>query len=169
MRKLLAALALLLCAIPAFAITLGQCETQADTRLAAIWPAVQTAIATCLASSDDCYTTWSTGGAPTLCNTLSADGSMCSMAQVDAGIPAAVLNADQSTCSVVSVGHTFSSQGITLPGTDIFAYRISTYHGALGRGVQACVRAKFNGSVYERCTANGPEAAGFTHAWAAAP
>lgn len=136
------------------AITLGQVQTQADTRLAVIWPNIQTAMATCLASSDGCYTTWS---APTPCNTVTADSTMCSMNQTDAGMP------DQ--CGVATGRQTFASYGITLPATDIFQYRISSYNGPGGKGAQVCARAQFNGTVYERCTANGPQAAAFTHAW----
>lgn len=138
------------------AITLAQVQSQADTRLTAIWPNIQTAMATCLASSDGCYTTWSTAS---LCNTVTADSTMCQMAQTDPGL------SDQ--CGVATGKQTFASYSLTLPANDIFQYRISSYVGPGGKGVQVCARAQFNGTTYERCIANGPQAAGFTHAWQA--
>jgi len=138
------------------AITLGQVQTQADNRIAVILPAVQNAMATCLASKDGCYTTWS---APTPCNTVTADSTMCTMAQTDPGMP--------DPCGVATGLQTFASYGITLPATDIFQYRINTYVGPGGRGVQVCVRAQFNGTTYERCIGNGVQAAAFTHPWQA--
>jgi hypothetical protein len=145
------------------AITLAQVQTALDTRLGVVWPNIQAAMATCLASSEGCYTTWS---ASALCNTVTADSITCSSTQDDPGIRTAILTSP-TTCSVSAGVQTFASYGITLPATDLVAYRISTYNGPGGKGAQVCARAQFNGTTYERCQANGPQAAAFTRAWQA--
>jgi hypothetical protein len=88
------------------------------------------------------------------------------MAQDDPGIRTAFM-ATATTCGVSAGAQTFASYSLTLPGTDLVAYRISTYNGPGGKGVQACARAQYNGTTYERCIGNGPQAAAFTHAWQA--
>jgi hypothetical protein len=143
------------------AITIGQVQTAIDARLTTVWPQIQSAMATCLASSDGCYTTWS---ASNLCNTVTADSVTCSMVQDDPGIRTAFM-ATATTCGVTAGVQTFASYNLTLPGTDLVAYRISTYNGPGGKGAQVCARAKFNGNTYERCIGNGSQAAEFTHSW----
>jgi len=161
MKKLLFALALALVPLPGSAITILQVRTQVQDRIAVIWPTIQTLLTTCLAQQEDCYTTWSIGGAGSvadLCNTVTADSVVCTMAQTDPGV------SDQ--CGIATGSHTFASYGITLPANDIMAYKLNSYSGPGGRGAQICGRLKYNGTAYERCYAMGPQAAGFTDsAW----
>ena len=161
MKRLTAVLILVLLAlpIPGSAITIVQVRTQVEARLAIIWPAIQTLMTTCLANQEDCYTTWSIGGtgwSGDLCNTVTADSSVCTMAQIDPGPP--------NSCGVASGTHTFASYGYTLTTPDIMAYKLNSYSGPGGRGSQICARLKYNGQAWEKCAAIGPQAATFTDA-----
>lgn len=165
-KRLFLAVVLFLAAQPTFAaLTLAQAKTLADNRLAVIWPTIQGLLNTCVASREDCYTGFSTGVAPiagtsvpaSLCNTLTSASVLCTMNQVDNGM----LN----SCGVADGSHKFSDLGITLPGTDVFVYRMNTYAGPGGRGYWICVWIQFNGVVYRRCAAIGPQSVVFTEDW----
>jgi hypothetical protein len=164
MRKATLALIALVLVLPTAgsAITVLQVRAQVDARLDAIWPGIHDLMTTCLVGQEDCYTTWSIGGTGVvgdLCNTVTADSEVCTMAQTDPGVP--------DDCGVPIGSHTFASYGYTLTTPDIMAYKLNSYSGPGGRGAQICARLKFNGTAYERCHANGPQAAAFTFAWRA--
>lgn len=146
-------------AVSSRAITIGQVQTAVNNRFAVIWPVIEPLMNSCLANQEDCYTTWSIGGTGALtdlCNTVTANPSVCTMTQTDLGVP--------DTCGVATGTHSFTSYGITLTNPDIMAYKLNSYAGPGGRGVQICARLKFNGNSYEKCFANGPQAAIFTDA-----
>lgn len=159
MKKTLLFLTVLALLLPvgSWAITIAQVQTAVQNRFSTLWPILEPFMNACLASQEDCYTTWSIGGTGAvadLCNTVTANPSTCTMAQTDLGVP--------NSCGIATGSHSFSSYGITLTSPDIMAYKINSYAGPGGRGAQVCARLKFNGNAYEKCFANGPQAAAFT-------
>jgi hypothetical protein len=145
--------------VSAKAITALQVQNAVQARFAVLWPILEPFMNACLENQEDCYTTWSIGGTGAvadLCNTVTADSAVCTMAQVDEGVP--------DSCGIAAGSHSFASYGITLTTPDIMAYKINSYAGPGGRGAQVCARLKYNGAGYEKCYANGPQAAAFTDA-----
>jgi hypothetical protein len=143
--------------------TLAGAQAQIDSQIDTAGPIITATINACLATTEGCDTGWSCRTSD-YCNNTDA-GTLCQTNQTDPGIPAATLTSD-TTCAVISTGHTFASIGATLPPTAAACYKSNTYSKGPGhRGVQLCYRFKYAGTYYEKCRGYGEQAASFNEDW----
>lgn len=140
-----ASLLLLLLAVPAGAITLGEATTEAHQWVVARQDAILSRIETCITEGSPrlCHTAWA---ASTTANTVAADSALATTTLDD---PGRQLVTGCGTCFDPSQG-TFAAAGIAIPATAPLNAKINIARGPGGWGVQLVVRIKYEGTEYER-------------------